>query len=145
MSGNTPIRQFLKFQAVPSTARPARRFVADTLRAQGATNDEILDIALVASELVSNIIEHGDGLELSLALSATPEAWELSVVGGRCSPGEPCAQSRKMERRPGGRKLWPWARDRAAADGRDQCRHIRGNCQCELSSATGAVMKCAER
>jgi len=86
MNGNTPIRQFLKFQAVPSTARPARRFVADTLRAQGATNDEILDIALVASELVSNIIEHGDGLELSLALSATPEAWELSVVGGRCSP-----------------------------------------------------------
>jgi len=36
--------------------------------------------------LVSNIIEHGDGLELSLALSATPDAWELSVVGGRCTP-----------------------------------------------------------
>jgi anti-sigma regulatory factor (Ser/Thr protein kinase) len=86
MSGDAPIRQFLKFQAVPSTARPARRFVADTLRAQGATSDEIVDIALVASELVSNIIEHGDGLELSLGLSATPETWELSVVGGRCSP-----------------------------------------------------------
>jgi anti-sigma regulatory factor (Ser/Thr protein kinase) len=86
MSGDAPIRQFLKFQAVPSTARPARRFVADTLRAQGATTDEILDIALVASELVSNIIEHGDGLELSLGLSATEETWELSVVGGRCSP-----------------------------------------------------------
>jgi anti-sigma regulatory factor (Ser/Thr protein kinase) len=79
-------RQFLKFQAVPATARPARRFVADTLRAQGATSDEIVDIALVASELVSNIIEHGDGLELSLAVNATPDAWELSVVGGRCPP-----------------------------------------------------------
>src|SRR3954451_16999856 len=86
MNGNTPIRQFLKFQAVPSPARPVRRFVADTLRAQGATTDESLDIALVASELVSNIIEHGDGLELSLGLSATSETWELSVVGGRCSP-----------------------------------------------------------
>src|SRR3954451_7084866 len=81
-----PQRQFLKFQAVPATARPARRFVADSLRAQGATSDEIVDIALVASELVSSIIEHGDGLELSLAVTAAADDWELSVVADRGRP-----------------------------------------------------------
>jgi len=86
MSSNASGRQYLRFDAVPSTARTARRFVADALRARGATSDEIVDIALVASELVSNIIEHGDGSTLSLAITADSELWELSVIGGQCSP-----------------------------------------------------------
>jgi anti-sigma regulatory factor (Ser/Thr protein kinase) len=33
---------------------------------------------------VSNIIEHGDGSTLSLAVGGAADAWELSVIGGRC-------------------------------------------------------------
>jgi len=86
MSGKiVPNRQSLRFEAVPATARAARRFVSDILRSRGATTEDILDFALVTSELVSNIIEHGDGSTLSLAVCAAPDAWELSVVGGRCT------------------------------------------------------------
>jgi len=85
MNGRGPGRQLLRFEAVPSTARAARRFVADILRSRGATNEDIDDFALVTSELVSNIIEHGDGSTLSLAVGGAPGVWELSVVGGRCS------------------------------------------------------------
>ena len=85
MNGSGLGRQLLRFEAVPSTARAARRFVADILRSRGATNEDIDDFALVTSELVSNIIEHGDGSTLSLAVGGAPGVWELSVVGGQCS------------------------------------------------------------
>jgi len=86
MSGKVSNRQTLRFEAVPQTARAARRFVADILRSRGATSQDIDDFSLVTSELVSNIIEHGDGSTLLLAVGTVTGGWELSVVGGRCSP-----------------------------------------------------------
>jgi len=84
MTPNAPVRQHkMRFEAVPPTARTARRFVAEVLRTHGATTDEISDVTLVASELVSNIIEHGACPTLVIVLDvADPEVWQLSVVGG---------------------------------------------------------------
>ena len=70
------------FDAVPTSARAARQFVTGELRDLGATRAEICDYALVVSELATNIIEHGDGAQLSVYVDdADPEWWEVSVVG----------------------------------------------------------------
>ena len=71
------------FEAVPTSARAARQFVSNTLRAHGAAKNVITDYALVVSELTTNIIEHGDGSDLVIFLDvADPEWWGMEVVGG---------------------------------------------------------------
>ncbi len=76
-------REQQTFEAVPTSARAARQFVTETLRAHGAGPQLIMDYALVVSELVTNIIEHGDGSRLVIYLDvADPEWWEVEVVGG---------------------------------------------------------------
>jgi anti-sigma regulatory factor (Ser/Thr protein kinase) len=82
-------REQKSFDAIPASARAARRFVADTLRMHDASPKVISDYALVVSELVSNIIEHGDGSNMIISLDvADPEWWEVEVVGGSSSaPG----------------------------------------------------------
>ena len=70
------------FDAVPASARAARRFVTDELRQNGATGAVISDYALAVSELVTNIIEHGDGSLLTVSVDCgDPQWWEVSVVG----------------------------------------------------------------
>lgn len=70
------------FEAVPTSARAARRFVSETLRAYGAAPGLISDYALVVSELATNIIEHGDGSDLIIVLDvADSEWWGIEVVG----------------------------------------------------------------
>jgi anti-sigma regulatory factor (Ser/Thr protein kinase) len=76
-------REHQTFEAVPTSARAARQFVADTLRAHGASPQLITDYALVVSELTTNIIEHGDGSSLVIYLDVSdPQWWEVEVVGG---------------------------------------------------------------
>lgn len=70
------------FDAVPASARAARRYVTDLLRLDGAPAAVISDYSLVVSELVTNVIEHGGGARLEIALDlADPEWWRLEVVG----------------------------------------------------------------
>ncbi|MEO8264085.1 MAG: ATP-binding protein [Ilumatobacteraceae bacterium] len=76
-------RQQQVFEAVPISARAGRQFVTDTLRDHGATVKVISDYALAVSELVTNIIEHGNGSNLTILLDvADPDWWEVEVVGG---------------------------------------------------------------
>lgn len=75
------------FEAVPSSARSARQFAAETLRAHGANEQLVRDCALVVSELATNIIEHGDGSRFVIFLDvADPDWWGLEVVGGTAAP-----------------------------------------------------------
>ena len=88
MNARAVDREQQAFEAVPGSARLARRFVSETLRLNGATDDLISDYCLVVSELATNIIEHGDGSSLVIFLDvADPAWWELEVAGGASRPG----------------------------------------------------------
>ena len=98
------------FEAVPASARAARQFVTNTLRAHGAVPSVISDYALVVSELASNIIEHGDGSDLVIFLDvADSEWWGMEVVGGASTaPGrvlEPATWMVAAADEPSGRGL----------------------------------------
>jgi anti-sigma regulatory factor (Ser/Thr protein kinase) len=83
MNANALDREQQSFAAIPASARAARQFVATTLRRHDATSKVISDFALVVSELVTNIIEHGDGSNMIISLAvADPDWWEVEVVGG---------------------------------------------------------------
>jgi anti-sigma regulatory factor (Ser/Thr protein kinase) len=83
MNPNAVDREQHVFEAVPRSAHAGRQFVTDTLREHGATDKVIGDYALAVSELVTNIVEHGDGSNLTILLDvADPDWWEVEVVGG---------------------------------------------------------------
>ena len=83
MNANALDREQQSFAAIPASARAARQFVVTTLRRHEAPPKVISDYALVVSELVTNIIEHGDGGNVLIALDvADPDWWEMEVVGG---------------------------------------------------------------
>lgn len=83
MNGSAVDREQHVFEAVPTSARAGRQFVTDTLRDHGASVKVISDYALAVSELVTNIIEHGNGSNLTILLDvADPDWWEVEVVGG---------------------------------------------------------------
>jgi anti-sigma regulatory factor (Ser/Thr protein kinase) len=86
-------REQKTFEAVPTSARAARLFAADTLLAHGASPRVAKDFALIVSELTTNIIEHGDGSTLVIFLDvADPDWWEVEVVGGATTPPEKLLQ-----------------------------------------------------
>jgi anti-sigma regulatory factor (Ser/Thr protein kinase) len=71
------------FPAVAESARAARLFVTEILVREGASSRALDDFQLVVSELVSNVIEHGDGTNLVVYVDgADPDFWEIEVVGG---------------------------------------------------------------
>jgi anti-sigma regulatory factor (Ser/Thr protein kinase) len=83
MDGRTVDRVCPTVDAVPPSARAARQFVAELLRAHGATTEVIGDYTLVVSELVTNVIEHSAGSQVEIIVnSAEPQWWEVEVVGG---------------------------------------------------------------
>ncbi len=87
MNSNAVDREQQTFEAVPTSAGAARRFVGETLRQHGASSGVIGDFALVVSELTTNIIEHGDGTSLTIYVNVSDtDCWELEVVGGQCPP-----------------------------------------------------------
>lgn len=85
MNSSDVDREQRTFEAVPTSAGAARRFVTEILRHHGAPNGVVGDFALVVSELSTNIIEHGDGSSLVIFVDVSdPACWELEVVGGQC-------------------------------------------------------------
>ncbi len=83
MSTNAIDREQRTFESVPTSARAARQFVTELLRQRGATPAVVGDCALVVSELVTNIIEHGDGSDFVIVLDvADPAWWDVEVTGG---------------------------------------------------------------
>jgi anti-sigma regulatory factor (Ser/Thr protein kinase) len=83
MNANALDREQQSFAAIPASARASRQFVTSTLRRHDAPPKVISDYALVVSELVTNIIEHGDGSSVVISLDvADPGWWEVEVVGG---------------------------------------------------------------
>jgi anti-sigma regulatory factor (Ser/Thr protein kinase) len=82
MNSSAVDREQKTFEAVPMSARSARRFVSETLSLHGASAGIVSDYALAVSELASNIIEHGDGPSLVIYVDVTdPEWWDVEVVG----------------------------------------------------------------
>jgi anti-sigma regulatory factor (Ser/Thr protein kinase) len=82
MTFDAPGPERREFEAVPSSARAARRFVTDLLRLDGAPAAVINDCSLVVSELVTNVIEHSGGQRVEVAVDlADPQWWRLEVVG----------------------------------------------------------------
>ncbi len=76
-------REHQIFDAVPASARAARKFVGEILRQRSAPNSVVVDFRLVASELVSNVIEHGDGSGLTVLIDFSDHHWwEIGVVAG---------------------------------------------------------------
>jgi anti-sigma regulatory factor (Ser/Thr protein kinase) len=74
------------FDAVPTSARSARQFVTATLGENGATATAMGDFALVVSELATNIIEHGNGPQLTVWVDVSdPGWWGVEVVGSASS------------------------------------------------------------
>lgn len=69
------------FESVSSNAHAARQFVADLLVQHGATAAEVTDLVLVVSELVSNVLEHGNGSAFGVAVNVDDPDWlEVEVT-----------------------------------------------------------------
>lgn len=76
-------REHQLFESVPDSARAVRKFVGEILRLRRAPNSVVVDFRLVASELVSNVIEHGDGKGLTVfGEFSDAHWWEIGVVAG---------------------------------------------------------------
>jgi anti-sigma regulatory factor (Ser/Thr protein kinase) len=88
MTTDATVPERREFDAVPTSARAARRFVTDLLRLGGAPAAVITDCSLVVSELVTNVIEHSGGTRVEVAVDlADPRWWCLEVVGA--APSSP--------------------------------------------------------
>jgi anti-sigma regulatory factor (Ser/Thr protein kinase) len=78
------------FPAAVQSARAARLFVTEILAREGASTKVLDDFQLVASELASNVIEHGDGTDFVVYVDSTnPDFWEIEVVGGLATDHNP--------------------------------------------------------
>jgi anti-sigma regulatory factor (Ser/Thr protein kinase) len=74
-------REQRTFDAEPTSAHGARQFVAELLEQHGASTESVADCVLVASELVSNVLEHSDGTPFEIALDTTdPQWWAVEVT-----------------------------------------------------------------
>ncbi len=62
----------------------ARRFVIEWMTERGAGRRDIDDMALAASELTANVVQHGDAEQVRLRMvDSDPLCWTLEVAGGR--------------------------------------------------------------
>lgn len=81
------------FEVVPESARAARQFIGQILRQRGASETTVRDYQLVVSELVANVIEHGDGSGLTVSSDfSDPEWWDIGVIGGEVVDENPIKQ-----------------------------------------------------
>lgn len=75
-----------------SASRVARSFVAERMLEAGASRSITADLVLVASELVSNAVEHTSATDLQLSIGFEGRRWSLSVstpesgAGGLADP-----------------------------------------------------------
>lgn len=70
----------IRLAAVDSSVPEARRIVGDALDRRALGPGVVDDLVLAVSELVSNAVLHGSGADLSLAVRAEPEGFEVSVT-----------------------------------------------------------------
>lgn len=82
----------LDLPAAHSAGRMARQVVAEFARREGLDEDELGTLELVASELLSNAVDHGGGgaamdesdlvgdVRMTLSLSVRVDGWEVSVA-----------------------------------------------------------------
>jgi anti-sigma regulatory factor (Ser/Thr protein kinase) len=71
------------FAAVAAAPRAARRFTQQILSEAKAPPRIVRDLALVASELFTNFVEHSDGAEVEVVVDLSdPSWWALEVNGG---------------------------------------------------------------
>ena len=109
MNSSDVDREQRTFEAVPTSAAAARRFVTEILRHHGAPNGVVGDFALVVSELSTNIIEHGDGSSLVIFVDVSDLGPRLRhSVGAGLRYGSPVGLVRldfgfPLGRRPGER------------------------------------------
>lgn len=75
------------FTARATTSHDARAFVTASLTSRVATST-LNPVRLIASELVSNALQHGGAGEVELTLHLAEDAVELSVVGGQTTPAQ---------------------------------------------------------
>ena len=68
-----------------ASVRQARQFVADSLAglAAAVSAEDIDDMKLVVSELVTNAIEHGQASTVRVEVATTDHTFRLTVRGGR--------------------------------------------------------------
>jgi anti-sigma regulatory factor (Ser/Thr protein kinase) len=60
-----------------------------TLSALEASERDRLDLVLVVSELVSNVVQLGEVDDVPVAIHRTGHGWELVVAGGPTRPPDP--------------------------------------------------------
>lgn len=89
MNGSAPSRRLRQtFAANASSVRDAREFVSSALAREPLDDVVVSNLRLVVSELVSNVVQHGDAdriVEVTVDLSDA--AWlELAVTGGVDEP-----------------------------------------------------------
>lgn len=78
------------FESDPRSVRRARRFVIETLRLNDATEASCEAFALIASELITNFVEHGVGSPIDVSIGATSTRLDLSVAGAsNVTPNNP--------------------------------------------------------
>ena len=58
----------------------------DSLRSLDAPAQIVGDFELAVSELVANMVEYGDGRDLTVCVDADDERWLMEVRGGRAIP-----------------------------------------------------------
>ncbi|MDO8388960.1 MAG: ATP-binding protein [Actinomycetota bacterium] len=80
MNSERIVRHSRSFDAVPFAASEARSFVGVTLRDGGASQRAVDDFRLVVSELVANLVEHGDGAGFDVYVEGpVAGAWVLGI------------------------------------------------------------------
>lgn len=80
MMSGTPTSDTRTFPSVPDSGGKARLFVGHLLDGAGAPDDVIVDLQLIASELVANAVEHGDGREVTVSVDVAGAAWWVLLV-----------------------------------------------------------------
>ena len=83
MNAAKPQREARSFASRPASCRAVRLFVGDFLRAHGASDTTIKDYQLVVSELAANVVEHGNGSEMTVVVDVgDPLWWDVHVTDG---------------------------------------------------------------
>jgi len=81
---NAPVDLLMRsYPSTPHSARAARDFVVGELRRATASERAVADIELIVSELVTNSVQYGSGVEIVVGVDAATDGWfTVSVSSG---------------------------------------------------------------
>ena len=86
MSVGVPSRSQRDLPSNADAPRVARRFVRDALVRLRAPEELTRDFELAVSELIANLVEYGDGDDITVCIDADERQWTMEVRGGRVIP-----------------------------------------------------------